>query len=184
MINIKFYGLGGQGVVTAAKTLSIAASIYEKKYAVTIPAYGHERRGAPVYTDIRIDDKQVLANCFVYEPDVVLVMDDTINQKNINIGKGIHKDTVLVINTDDESIARQYKDDYGFKEVHHVNATECALRNIGLGIPNGAMLGALAKTSVVSIASVEAALKETFGAKAGDKNARAAKEAYESTATI
>ena len=51
MIRLKFYGLGGQGVVTAAKVLSEAVSIYEGKYAVTIPAYGHERRGAPVYTD-------------------------------------------------------------------------------------------------------------------------------------
>ena len=51
MIRLKFYGLGGQGVVTAAKVLSAAVSIYEGKYAVTIPAYGHERRGAPVDTD-------------------------------------------------------------------------------------------------------------------------------------
>ncbi len=184
MVNIKFYGLGGQGVVTAAKILSVATSIHEDKYAVTIPAYGHERRGAPVYTDIRIDDEPVLANCFVYEPDIVLVMDETINEKNINVGNGIHEDTVLVINASDKSIAEKYKNDYGFKKVFYVNATDCAIKNIGLGIPNGAMLGALARTGAVMIESVESALQETFGERAGDKNARAAKEAYESTKEI
>ena len=50
MIKLKFFGLGGQGIVTAAKTLSEAVSIYEEEYAITVPAYGHERRGAPVNT--------------------------------------------------------------------------------------------------------------------------------------
>lgn len=184
MINIKFYGLGGQGVVTAAKTLSVAVSIYEGKYAVTIPAYGHERRGAPVYTDIRIDSEPVLANCFVYEPDIVLVMDETIREKSIDISEGKHQDTVLVLNTADRSVAMNYKDTYGFKDVFYVDATRCALNNIGLNIPNGAMLGALAKTGVVTIDSIEDALKETFGEKAGVKNANAAREAYEKTEKI
>ncbi len=184
MVNIKFYGLGGQGVVTAAKILSVATSIHEDNYAVTIPAYGHERRGAPVYTDIRIDQEPVLANCFVYEPDIVLVMDDTINEKNINVGNGIHEDTVLVINTGKEETALKYKEDYGFKTVFYVDATQCALENIGLNIPNGAMLGSLANTEVVKIDSIEAALQETFGAKAGDKNAKAAREAYKATKSI
>lgn len=184
MINIKFYGLGGQGVVTAAKTLSVAVSIYEDKYAVTIPAYGHERRGAPVYTDIRIDSQPVLANCFVYEPDIVLVMDETIRQKNIDISKGKHRDTILVLNAADRVTAESYKTDYGFKDVFFVDATRCALNNIGMSIPNGAMLGALAKTRIVTINSIEDALKETFGEKAGVKNANSAREAYEKTEKI
>ena len=75
MIKLKFFGLGGQGIVTAAKTLSEAVSIYEEEYAITVPAYGHERRGAPVNTRIMIDSKPVLLNCFVYEPEIVLVSD-------------------------------------------------------------------------------------------------------------
>lgn len=81
MIRLKFYGLGGQGVVTAAKVLSAAVSIHEGKYAVTIPAYGHERRGAPVYTDVVVDNEPILLNCFVYEPDIVLVMDPSVREK-------------------------------------------------------------------------------------------------------
>lgn len=184
MINIKFYGVGGQGVVTAAKILSTAVSIYEGKYAATIPSYGHERRGAPVYTDIRIDKQSLLANCFVYRPDIILVMDEAIKEKNIDVSKGMHQDTVLVINASNKAVAEKYKVTYGFKEVYFIDATLCALNNIGIGIPNGAMLGALAKTGIVTIASIEKALKDAFKEKAGDKNAKAAREAYERTEKI
>ena len=62
MIKLKFFGLGGQGVVTAAKMFSEAYSLYEGNFAITIPAYGHERSGAPVNTSIIADDKPVMQN--------------------------------------------------------------------------------------------------------------------------
>lgn len=180
MIRMKFYGLGGQGVVTAGKVLSSAVSLHEEKYAITVPAYGHERRGAPVYTDIVMDDKPVMVNCFVYEPDIVVVMDETIIKKNVDVSSGIHKDTVLVLNATSQEVVDEYKK-FGFKEIYYVNATQVAVETIGIGIPNGSTLGALAKTGVVSIESVEAALKEFFGEKAGEKNAKAARRSYEQT---
>ncbi|NJD01076.1 MAG: pyruvate ferredoxin oxidoreductase, partial [Ruminiclostridium sp.] len=60
MIKVKFYGIGGQGVVTAAKLLCHSVCMYEDRHAKTIPSYGHERRGAPVFSDVIIDDKNVL----------------------------------------------------------------------------------------------------------------------------
>lgn len=102
MIKLKFFGLGGQGIVTAAKTLSEAVSIYEEEYAITVPAYGHERRGAPVNTSIMIDSKPVLLNCFVYEPEIVLVSDASFLTREIDIGAGISGNAVLVLNTGDE----------------------------------------------------------------------------------
>lgn len=182
MKQLKFYGLGGQGVVTAAKTLSIAVSIHEDAYAVTIPSYGHERRGAPVYTDMVIDNVPVKTNCFVYVPDIVVVLDDTIIDKHsqVDVSKGKHADTMLILNTNSVEMAKRYQDRYGFKDVYYVNATEVAFRNIGRGIPNGSMLGALARTGTVKVESVEKALKEVFG-KAGDINASAARDAYENT---
>ena len=89
MKRLKFYGLGGQGVVTAGKVLSSAVSLHEDKYAITVPAYGHERRGAPVFTDVVMDEKPVLVNCFVYTPDIVVVMDETIIQKHVDVAQGI-----------------------------------------------------------------------------------------------
>ncbi len=109
MIKLKFYGLGGQGVVTAGKVFSEAVSLYEDKYAITIPAYGHERRGAPVNTSIIMDDKPILVNSFVYNPDVVLVMDYTVVDKGVDISEGINEDSILVLNTEDEKVLAKFK---------------------------------------------------------------------------
>jgi len=178
MIRIKFYGLGGQGVVTAGKILSEAVSLHEEKFAITVPSYGHERRGAPVNTSIIIDEEPVLINSFVYQPDIVLVMDSSIIDKGVVISQGIHEDSILVLNTDKENVLDIYKK-FKFKTIYYVDGTQIALRNIGKGIPNGSMLGALAGTGLVSIDSIEKAIKKTFGEKAGDKNANGAREAYE-----
>lgn len=178
MIKIKFYGLGGQGIVTAAKMLSEAVSLHEGKYAITVPAYGAERRGSPVNTSIIVDEEPVLLNSFVYEPDIVLVTDPAIIDKGVDISEGIHENSILVLNTEDENILNTYKK-YNFKEIYYVDGTQIALENIGKPIPNGSMLGSLAATGLVKIESVEKAIKTTFNEKAGERNAKAAREAYE-----
>ena len=184
MIKLKFFGLGGQGIVTAAKVLSAAVSLHENKYAITVPSYGAERRGAPVYTSIIIDEQPVLLNCFVYEPDIVLATDDSLMDRNINIGEGIPENAVLVINTKSLDNARMHKARFGFSQVYYVNATEIAVKSIGRTITNSSMLGAIAKTGLVNIESVEKALIETFGEKGGAANAKAAREAYERCAVM
>ena len=160
MKKIKFYGLGGQGAVTAAKILSIAVSLYQDEYAITVPAYGHERRGAPVYAHIIVDDKLI--------------------DMGVNVGEGCGEDTVVVLNTNSPEMIERYRDTYGFRKILACDATACAMRNIGLSIPNSAMLGALARTGVVDIDAVIKALNDTFG-KNGEKNGGAAKDAYENT---
>ncbi len=180
MQKIKFYGIGGQGAVTAAKILSIAVSLHQSEYAITVPAYGHERRGAPVYAHIIVDTKPVLLNCYVYEPDIVVVFDQHMIDMGVNIGEGCTEDTVLVINSADKEMIERYKKTYGFKKVFACDATDAALKNIGLNIPNSAMLGALAKTDAVKIDAVVSAVTESFG-KVGEKNGNAAKYAYEHT---
>lgn len=178
MKKLKFHGLGGQGVVTAAKIFSAAISLYDGKYAITVPAYGHERRGAPVNTSIITDDKEVLLNSFVYEPDIVLVMDEKMIDKNVNIAEGINEKSILVLNTEDEDVLERYAK-FGFKEIYYINATDIAIKHIGVGIPNGSMLGALSATGIVNIESVENAIKDKFNNGAGEDNAKAAREAYE-----
>lgn len=178
MIKLKFYGLGGQGIVTGAKMFSKAVSLLEGKYAITVPAYGHERRGAPVNTSIIMDEEPVLLNSFVYEPDVVLVMDHTVTQKGVDITQGIHADSILVLNSEDPEVVSRFSG-YGFKEVYHVDATGIAVETIGMGIPNGAMLGALAGTGIVGIDSVTEIINQEFKGKRGEKNAEAARRSYE-----
>lgn len=181
MIQLKFFGLGGQGVVTAAKILSEAVSLIEGNYAITVPAYGHERRGAPVNTSIIVDNEPVLQNCFVYEPDIVVVMDTTVIEKGVDVAGGVHKDSILVLNTADAATAQKFKG-MGFKKVYYADGTALATAETGRGIPNGSMLGVLAKSGVVSIDSVAAAVEHSFGKKAGAANAKAARRAYEETA--
>ena len=177
LLNLKFFGTGGQGVVTAAKIFSTAVSLYEDKYAKTVPAYGHERRGAPVFTDVIMADVPILVNSFVYNPDLVLVMDETIIEKNINPGAGMHDGTILVLNSENPATLEKYQQ-YRFKEIFYVDATGIAVETIGVGIPNGSMLGALAATGIVQIESIEKAILDFFSKKAGEKNAEAARQAY------
>ena len=178
MIKVKFYGTDGQGIVTAGKVLSQAVSLYEGKYAITVPAYGHERRGAPVNTSIIIDSEPVLVNSFVYEPDYVMVLDPGVLIHKMDVGAGIHKDSVLVLNAVDPGIVEKFRG-FGFKTIYCADGTGIALHHIGLPIPNGSMLGVLAAAGLVSIDSIEKALIDSFGQKAGEKNAKAARECYE-----
>lgn len=180
MQKIKFYGIGGQGAVTAAKILSIAVSLHQNEYAITVPAYGHERRGAPVYAHIIVDDKPVLLNCYVYEPDIAVVFDDHLIDMGVNVGEGCTENTVLVINSSNTEMIERYRKEYGFRTIYACDATDAALKNIGLNIPNSAMLGALARTGVVKIEAVVSAVTESFG-KVGEKNGNAARYAYEHT---
>lgn len=180
MQKIKFYGIGGQGAVTAAKVLSIAVSLHQNEYAITVPAYGHERRGAPVYAHIIIDEQPVLLNCYVYEPDIVVVFDEHLIDMGVNVGEGCTEDTVLVLNSANRAMAERYRSTYGFKNIYVCDATDAAVKNIGLNIPNSAMLGALAKSGAVKIDAVESAVRESFG-KVGEKNGSAARYAYEHT---
>jgi 2-oxoacid:acceptor oxidoreductase gamma subunit (pyruvate/2-ketoisovalerate family) len=178
MLKLKLYGLGGQGVVTAAQVLAHAVSIHEHKFAKTIPAYGHERRGAPVFSDVILDDEPILLNSFVYEPDIVIVFAPSIINRGIDVGKGRQKDSILILNAHEEAIVQRYKKEYDFKHIYYVCASKIALEQIGKDIPNSAMLGALAYTGIVGIESVMRSLNEIFKNERGKKNAGAAREAY------
>lgn len=181
MYQVKLYGLGGQGVVTAAKILAHAVSVYENQFAKTIPAFGHERRGAPVYSDVMIDRQPILLNSFVYEPDVVMLFAPAVIDQGIAIEEGIHKKSILVINTEDKQLLERLEKEYLFNKIYYVSATQIALEQIGRDIPNGAMLGAFAKTGIVKIDSVTQSLKEIFKNREGERNAQAAQKAYEKT---
>jgi 2-oxoacid:acceptor oxidoreductase gamma subunit (pyruvate/2-ketoisovalerate family) len=181
MHQLKFYGIGGQGVVTAAKILSHAASIHENRYARTIPAFGHERRGAPVFSDVMIDGQPILLSSFVYEPDVVMVFATSVIDRGIAVAEGIHDKSILVINTEDTFLVERLAREYIFSDIYYVGATRIALEQIGKDIPNGAMLGAFARTGIVGIDSITRSLEEIFTGREGGRNARAARRAFENT---
>lgn len=172
MKQIKIYGLGGQGVVTAAKVLCEAVAIHENAHAQAIPAYGHERRGAPVYADAIISSDPIKMKGFVYAPDYVVLFDDSVLEKGIDVMAGTSESTTFIVNTE------KCKEHYPFKghNIYLVDAQSVALDAIGRDIPNTAMLGALAGAGIVEIDAIKKAISSKFGAAAAG-NIKAAENA-------
>jgi len=170
MKQIKLYGLGGQGVVTAAKILAKAVAIGENRNALSIPAYGHERRGAPVHSDLILSDETILLRTFVYEPDVVVVFDLSVIEKGVNVMEGAKPSTLFIIN----SPAVPAGSPFAKHKVMYLDARKISLEVLKLDIPNTTMLGAIAGAGLCGIQSVQDAIMSAFGAKAGDVNSKCA----------
>ncbi|AEF96888.1 pyruvate ferredoxin oxidoreductase subunit gamma [Methanotorris igneus] len=171
MIEIRFHGRGGQGAVTAAQILAKAA-FYDGKYCQAFPFFGVERRGAPVMAFTRIDDKKIRLRCQIYEPDYVVVQDATLLD-SVDVTSGLKNDGKVIINTVKDIKLGDY-------DTYCIDATGIALDVLGVPIVNTTMLGAFAGvTGEVSIESLKKAIMETFPAKLGEKNAKAAEVAYE-----
>lgn len=178
MLEIRIHGRGGQGAVTSAELVAMAA-IEEGKYAQAFPSFGPERRGAPVTAFLRVDDKPIRLREKVYEPDVVVVLDPTV----IEIAKvddGLKKDGILVLNvgmSPDEA-----RKQYGFSHrIAAVDASHIALETLGLPITNTVMLGALVKaTGLIQRDSIEGPLTHRFG-RIAPKNQKAYDRAFDET---
>jgi pyruvate ferredoxin oxidoreductase gamma subunit len=183
MYQLKLYGLGGQGVVTAARILVEACTIYEDRWARSLPAYGHERRGAPVFADVMIDAQPILLNSFVYDPDCVVLFDPSVVSMGVNVEQGVRDRTVLVVNARAPRSLPGEVTKLPWKEIYCVDSTTIALEAMGKPILNSPMLGALAKTGVVDLESLCQALTVDLGATRGESSVRAAREAYSQVRT-
>lgn len=178
MKEIRFHGRGGQGAVTAAEILAVAA-FYDGKYCQAFPFFGVERRGAPVLAFSRISDKFIRLRSQIYEPDYVIVQDATL-MDTINVTDGLKSDGKAIINT--EKAKEELKID---ADVHTVNATKIALEVLGVPIVNTAMLGYFAAvTREVTLDSLKKAVKKRFPKKLAIKNIDAVEVAYNSAGGI
>ncbi len=185
-LEVRWHGRGGQGAVTAAEILAEAA-IKEGKYALAFPEYGAERRGAPVLAFTRIDEEPILEREPIMSPDIVVVLDPYLPPEVFM--RGLKHNGYLVINTKrslDET--KQWLQQQGFTPPEHVavvDATEIALKYLGVPIVNTAMIGALVRAvNVVSLTSVEETIFERFLERSRDlaeKNTRIVREAYDVT---
>jgi len=178
MIEIRLHGRGGQGAVTSAELLALAA-ISEGKYAQAFPSFGPERRGAPVVAFCRIDDKPIRIRANIYKPDLVLVLDPSI-LRLVKVTSGLKKDGILVANT--KYPGEKIKKELGIKHpLATVNANKIAMEELGLLITNTTMLGSLLKArEVVPFEALINPLKKRFG-RIAEKNIKACKRAYEET---
>lgn len=178
MIEIRFHGRGGQGAQVASKVLAVAF-FHEGFYVQSFPAFGVERRGAPVMAFLRIDHEPIQLRVNIYEPDHLVVLDPTLIGA-IDITSGLKPEGWILINSHQPPDAFQGLK--GFR-IATVDATSIAIRN-GLGsrtnpIVNTAILGAFSKiTGLIGIDSIALAIREEVPVKK-DENAKAAREAYQ-----
>lgn len=178
MLQVRLHGLGGQGVVSAAKMLAEAVGLYEGRYAQAMPAYGHERRGAPVFAYLVISEEPILLKSFVYEPDFVLVFDTAVIRQGVEVAAGARPETCFVVNS--RGPLPPEEPWLGFPSIYWVDATAISLKHVGRNIPNAAMMGAFAATGALSLDAVCAAIRHTWQGEAGERNVRACQEAYAS----
>ena len=179
LVEIRWHGRGGQGAVTSAELLAQAA-IYEDKYAQAFPAFGPERRGAPVIAFDRIDnEKPIRVRAEILEPDVVIVLDPTL-LRVLDVTSGLKEKGVLLINSRESLQDMESK--LGNKwRLAIIDATKIAREVLGVPIVNSTMLGALLRvTGVVKPESLLEPLKHRFG-QMGERNFNAMKKAFEET---
>jgi pyruvate ferredoxin oxidoreductase gamma subunit len=184
MFQIRIHGRGGQGVVTAAELLSVAAFL-EGKHAQAFPSFGSERSGAPVVSFCRTDDKEIRLREPIIDPDALIVLDPTLF-KAIDVFHGLKQDGYLLINSNHSFAALGLATVVAKLPAGHarvVSASEFALKHVGRPVPNAALLGAFAGlTGLIRLDSVAAAIRQAFTGKIGDGNVAAAAAAYEAIA--
>ncbi len=175
MIEIRFHGRGGQGAVTASRIIAIAA--YEEgKYSQAIPMYGTERRGAPLTAFVRIDDVRVRERELVHNPEISIVLDPLIAKQQAVVDN-LKAGGLLLLNTADDPKDVKLGGDF---KVATVDATTIALETLGRPITNTAILAAFAKiTGLISVESIEKAIKKNFPGRLGEMNIAAVKRSYE-----
>jgi 2-oxoacid:acceptor oxidoreductase gamma subunit (pyruvate/2-ketoisovalerate family) len=179
-IEVRFHGRGGQGIVTASALLSQAFFI-EGMYPQSVPLYGPQRRGAPVTVFLRVGDKQIRQRSWIYNPQYVIVLDDSLVEI-ANVTQGVPDGGTFLVNTPHKESGALGLDNSSFK-VAGLDADEIAYR-LKLGGPpypriNTLMLAAFSRvTQLVSLESVIQAAKEKFPPK--DKRMESGmREAYE-----
>jgi pyruvate ferredoxin oxidoreductase gamma subunit len=180
MFQVRIHGRGGQGVVTAAELLSVAA-FREGRHAQAFPSFGSERTGAPVVAFCRIDARPIRLREPVLAPDAIIIQDPTLLHQ-VDVFGGLMPDGYIVINTSrtfEELGIGEFLANFRRDRRCTVPATELALRHIGRPVPNAALLAGFAALSGrISLESVAAAIREKFPAKVAEANVAAAEVAH------
>jgi pyruvate ferredoxin oxidoreductase gamma subunit len=174
MFEVRFHGRGGQGIKKSAHLLAQIA--FDSGYQTQdFAVYGAERRGAPVTSFTRFDKKPILERGYIFEPDLVIVLDESLNFKVMT--KGLKSKGVIVINT--KKKPKYFKKTYKIKQkIYCIDATEIALKTIGKPLMNTAMMGAAVKLVKLPFKALEKAVNEVFGKKGKEivnKNIESAK---------
>lgn len=180
MYQIRIHGRGGQGVVSGAEMLSVAAFL-EGRYAQAFPSFGAERMGGPVTAFCRIDDREIRSREPVLSPDALIIQDPTLLHE-VGLFDGLNIGGCVLINSAhsfDELGLGAFARAFHPSRLCTLAATEIALKHVGRPIPNAALLGGFAAVSgQVKLSSVITAIREKFPRPIAEANVAAAREAY------
>lgn len=183
MFQVRIHGRGGQGVVSAAEMLSIAA-FEQGMYSQAFPSFGSERMGAPVVSYVRIDDHTIELREPVFEPDLLIIQDPTLFHA-VDVFEGLKQDGFVLINSSrklDELDISEAIEKLPPGHVATVPATDLARQYLNRPTPNTVLLGAFAAMSdVLRIESVEKAILDKFSGAVGENNIAAARAAGQAT---
>ena len=180
MFQIRIHGRGGQGVVTGAEMLSIAA-FEGGHHAQAFPSFGSERTGAPVVAFCRIDSKEIRLREPIMAPDALIIQDPTLLHQ-VDVFSGLPSQGYILINTT-RSFAElglgEFVQRFQPERLLTVAATELALKHVRRAVPNVPLLGAFAAlTGLISLDAVNAAIDEKFSGALAQGNKDAAQAAF------
>ena len=180
MFAVRIHGRGGQGVVTAAELLSVAA-FEEGRHAQAFPSFGSERTGAPVVAFCRIDDRPIRVREPISRPDALIIGDPTLVHQ-VDLFSGLRPDGYVLLNStrsfDDLGLAELYAR-FRAQRLLTVPATELAVEHVGRPIPNAVLLGGFAALSgAITLASLTQAIRGRFDGGLAERNIAAAEAAF------
>ncbi len=180
MFQVRIHGRGGQGVVTAAEMLSLAA-FDEGRHAQAFPSFGSERNGAPVVSFCRIDDRPIRLREPVSAPDALIIQDPTLLHQ-VDVFAGLKPDGYMLINTPrslGELGLDDFVKDFRAERLMTVPASDLAREHTGRGVANATLLAGFAALSgLISLDSVVRAIEQGLAARFVESNVAAARDAY------
>jgi pyruvate ferredoxin oxidoreductase gamma subunit len=181
MLQVRIHGRGGQGVVTAAEMLSIAA-FEQGRYAQAFPSFGSERTGAPVVSFCRIDDRPIRSREPISAPDVLIIQDAHLLHQ-VDVFQGLLPTGHVLINSG-RTVSELGLSDMAARlppgHMVALPATEIALKHLGRPLPNAVLLGGFAAlTGLITLGAVVHAIHDKFKGPVADRNAAAATEAHD-----
>lgn len=177
-IDIRWHGRGGQGAITAAKI--VAKAMFQSGYpgVAMVPTFGTERRGAPVFTSLKISRNKIYDLSPIERPDIIVVLDHVLLEEG-NIMTGLKQDGLLVVNSPCSL------------ESYHYNTCRVAVCDVNVlavkaglpeGMVNSGILGAFARASdIIGLDPLVHAIREEFEGRKPERNALAAQLAYDNT---
>lgn len=179
MIEVRFHGRGGQGAVTSAELVALAA-IDKGRFAQSMPAFGPERRGAPVQAFLRVSDEKIRVRAEVIHPNIVVVLDDSLLDV-VDVLSGLKQGGLVVINTKLQEKDIREKLNYNGK-LAVIDALTIAMEELKVPITNTTLIGAFLKASnLIAMDDLKAQIQHRFNPKLAERNIKALERAFRET---